>query len=75
MTVAVRMAVRFAATVRVRAVSRQIDHVAVAYAALGDDVVGEFLHIGAAALEHGDFEAVVVIEMHVQRRLGESWRS
>ena len=42
---------------------------AVAHAALGDDVVGELLHVGAAALEHGDLDAAFVIEMHVQRRM------
>ena len=44
---------------------------AVPHAAFGDDMVGKFLHVGAAALEHGDFHAAVVIEMHVQRRLRE----
>jgi hypothetical protein len=67
----VAMAVRLSATMAVHAIGRQIDHVAVAHAALGDDVVGEFLHFGAAALEHGDFHAALVVEMHVQRRVGE----
>ena len=59
-------AVGLAAPVGVRAVGRQIDHVAVAHAALGDDAVGELLHVGALALEHGDFETAFVVEMHVQ---------
>jgi hypothetical protein len=52
-----------------RAVGGQIDHVAVAHAAFGNDVIGELLHVGAAALEYGDFHAAFVVEVHVQRRL------
>ena len=70
-TVAVPMLVTMAraAAVGMRAVGRQIDHVAVAHAALGNDVVGELLHVGAEALEHRDFHAAFVVEVHVQRRL------
>jgi hypothetical protein len=45
MTVAVAMAVR-AAAVGVHAVGRQIDHLPMTHAALGDDVVGKFPHLG-----------------------------
>ena len=44
---------------------------AVADAALGDDVVGKLLDIRAAALEYRDFKATRVVEMHVQRCLCE----
>src|SRR6202035_615758 len=63
------MAMGRAAAVRMRAIGRQIDDVAVAHAALGNDAVGELLHVGAAALEYGDLHAAFVVEMHVQRRL------
>ena len=48
---------------------RHIDDMAVAHAAFGDHLVGERLDLGAAALEHGDFEAACLIEMDVQRCL------
>ncbi len=67
--VAMQRAVSAFLTVIMQAVGRHIDHMAVPHAALGDDVVGKFLHVGATALEHGDFHAAVVIEMHVQRGL------
>ena len=57
------------AAMRMRAVRRQIDHVAMAHAALGDDVIGEFLHIGASPLENCDFKTALVIEVYVKRRL------
>src|SRR5437868_7085084 len=44
---------------------------AVAYAALGDDAVGERLHLAAAPLQHRDLEAGIVVDMHMQRGLGE----
>jgi hypothetical protein len=47
---AVAMAVRAAAAMGMHAVGRQIDHLPVTHAALGDDVVGKFLYLGAAAL-------------------------
>src|SRR6516165_546712 len=46
-------------------VRRHIGDVAVAHAALGDDVIGERLHLVAPALEHGDFETAVMVEMNV----------
>ena len=52
MTVTTAMAVGFAAAVLMHAVRRQVDHVAVAHAALGDDVIGELLHIVASPLEN-----------------------
>ena len=61
------VAVRVAAHIR-----RHVGDVAVAHAALGDDVIGERLHLVAPAFEHRDFEAAVVVEMHVQRRLRET---
>jgi len=69
--VAMIVRMRRAAAVGMRAIGWQIDDVAVAYAAFGNDVVGEFLHVRAAAPEHGDLETVVVVEMHVQRGMGE----
>ena len=69
MTVTTAMAVGFATAVLMHAVRRQVDHVAVAHAALGDDVIGEFLHIGASPLENCDFETALVIEVYVKRRL------
>ena len=51
-------------------VQGQVDYVAVTHAAFGNDVVGEVLHVGTPPLEHGDFHATLLIEVHVQRRLG-----
>ena len=67
----VRCAVPALRTVLAQAVGRQEHDMAMAHAAFGDDVVGKFLHVGATAFEHGNFHAAVVIEMHVQCRLGE----
>ncbi len=53
-------------------VRRHVGNVAVAHAALRDDVIGERLHVVALALEHRHFEAAVVIEMNVERRLREA---
>ncbi len=61
--VGVRMGVRHAVG------RRHIDDVAVAHAALGDDMIGEGLHLGALALEHRYLHAILLVEMHVQRRL------
>jgi hypothetical protein len=44
---------------------------AVAHAPLGDDVISEFLHFRAASLEHSDLHAVLMVEVHVERRLRE----
>ena len=66
-----RMAVRMAVAVRVRHAfgRRHIDDMAVAHAALGDHLVGERLHLGAAALQHRHLETAFLVEMHVQRGL------
>jgi hypothetical protein len=66
-----RVTVALAAPMYMGTLGRHIDDVAVAHAALGDDVVGEFLYFGAAALQHGDFETAIVIEMDVQRGVRE----
>jgi len=34
------------------------------------NVVGKVLHFGPASLKHRDFHATLLIEVHVQRRLG-----
>jgi len=39
------------------------------HSAFGDNVVGSALHIRATSLEHCNFHATLLIEMHVQRRL------
>jgi hypothetical protein len=67
MAVAMRMSV----VIRMRrAVARRdIDDVAVPHAALGDDVIGERLHLRALALQHRHLEAALVVEVHVERRL------
>ena len=71
MPVTMLMAVARATAVGMRTVGRQIDHVPMAHATLGNDVVGELLHVSAEAFEHGDLHAALVVEMHVQRRLRE----
>ena len=55
----------------VLAVDRHHHDMAVANAAFGDDVIGEGLHLAAAALQHRDLETGIVIDMDVQRRLRE----
>ncbi len=40
----------------------------VANAALGDDVLGEMADLSGSAAQHGDFDAGMMIEMHVKRR-------
>src|SRR5258708_5403267 len=47
-------------------IRRHIGDVAVAYAALRDDVIRECLHLGAPASEHGDLKATVVVEMDME---------
>ena len=37
----------------------------VAYAPLGDDLVGEVLHVAGRTFQHGDLQATVVIQMNV----------
>src|SRR6476620_12293463 len=68
---AMAVTMRMRVTVAVRHVlgRRDIDNVAVADSALGDDVIGERLHLAAVALQHGDLEAALLVEMYVQRRL------
>ena len=44
---------------------------AVAHAALGDNVIGKMLNVAHIAFQHGDFQTVVVIDMHMQRGDGE----
>src|ERR1700704_3228974 len=44
------------------------DEEAVAHAALGNDVVGKMLHLGAAPFQGRHFHAVVVVEMDMKRR-------
>jgi hypothetical protein len=46
---------------------RHGDQLAIAHAALGDDVVGEMLHIGSLAAQHSDLHAAVVVEMDMHR--------
>jgi hypothetical protein len=58
-----------ARAVRMRAVGRQIDHLPVAHAAFGNDVVGEFPHVGPASFEHRHLHAALVVQVNVQRRL------
>jgi len=65
-TMAMVVVMRMATHIR-----RHVGDVAVAHAALGNDVIRKCLHLGAPALEHRDFEAAVVVEMNMQRRLGE----
>ena len=56
---------------RTRTVGRQIDYLAMAHAALGNHVIGKLLHVSAASLEYGDFEAALVIKVYVQSCLRE----
>ena len=53
-------------------VRRHVGDVAVAHAALRDDVIGERLYIGAPAPEHRNFETAVMVEMNVEGRLREA---
>ena len=65
------VAMGLAVAVGMRAIRRQINDLPVAHAAFGNDMVGELLHLDAASLQYGDFETAVVVEMNVQRRLGD----
>lgn len=38
----------------------------VPHAALGDDVIGKMLHVTHVTFQHGDFQTVVVINVHMQ---------
>jgi hypothetical protein len=53
-------------------VRRHEHNMSVADAPLGNDVLGERLHLGAGALQHGHLETAVMIEVNMQRRLGEA---
>ncbi len=39
----------------------------VPYAALGDNVIGKMLHVAHVTFQHGNFQTVVVINVHMQR--------
>lgn len=54
-------------TFRCHLFHRHAHKLAVADAALGDDMLAEMLHIVAFPPEHCHFEACVVVEMNVQR--------
>jgi hypothetical protein len=58
------------APMSMHSVRRQIHNMTVTNAPLRDDVASELLDLGATSLEHGDFHATFVVEMHVQGRLG-----
>src|ERR1700722_5627363 len=47
---------------------RDHDEAAISYAALGNDVVGEMLHLGSGAFQGRHFHAVVVVEVDMKRR-------
>src|SRR3569833_2026631 len=65
----VRVAVTMAAPVRYR--DRHHHDMAVTDAALGDDLLGERLHFAPRALQHGDLETALGIDMHMQSGLRE----
>ncbi len=50
-------------------VRRHVGDVAVAHAALRDDVIRECLHLGAPASEHSHLKTTVMVEMDMERRL------
>lgn len=43
----------------------------VPHAALGDNVIGKMLHVTHVTFQHGDFQTVVVVDVHMQRGDGE----
>ncbi len=45
---------------------RQALQMPVPHAALGDDVIGKMLHVAHVTFQHGDFQTVVVINVHMQ---------
>jgi len=49
-------------------IRRDYHHAAVFDAALGDDVIGEMLHLSAGATQCGDFHAIIIVEVDMQRR-------
>lgn len=44
---------------------------AVAHAALGDNVIGKMLNVAHIAFQHGDFQTVVMVDMYVEGGDGE----
>ncbi len=50
-------------------IRRHVGDVAVAHAALRDNMISECLHLGAPAFEHGHLKTTVVIEMDMERCL------
>ncbi len=46
---------------------RQTLQVAVAHAALGDNIIGKMLYVAHIALQNGDLQTVIVVDMDVQR--------
>lgn len=39
----------------------------VPHAALGNNVIGKMLYVAHVTFQHGDFQAIVVIDMYMQR--------
>ena len=52
---------------RGRELHRHAHDLAVAHAALGDHMIGKWLHIVGLAPEHGHLQAGLMVEMHMQR--------
>ena len=50
-------------------VHRHVSNMAMAHAALCDDVIRKGLHLCTPAFEHGHFKTAVVVEVDVKRRL------
>lgn len=50
---------------------RQALQMAVAHAALGDNVIGKMLNVAHIPFQHGNFQTIVVINMHMQSSDGE----
>ena len=44
---------------------------AVAHAALGDNVIGKMLNVAHITFQHGDFQTVVMVDMYVEGGDGE----
>ena len=44
---------------------------AVAHAALGDNIIGKMLNVAHVPLQHGNFQTIVMINMHMQSGDGE----
>src|SRR4051812_31125538 len=67
--VGMRMAVTMRMAVGMPVIRRRLDRhhhdLAVAHAALGDDVIGECLDLAAHAFQHGHLKAAFLVDMHV----------